>query len=78
MLQENLTDAGEIIQNILTQPLSVPGGKANLSLLEAAKSFNTQDALVSDLRKILLNFLQFPEATNRMLLELERLIDTLN
>ena len=37
MIRENLQDAGEIIQNILTQPLSIPGAKPGLSLLQAAR-----------------------------------------
>ncbi len=78
MERENLKDAGEIVQTILTQPLSVPGAKGELSLLEAAKSFDSQDPLTSDLRKILLNFQQFPEATERMLVELELLLKDLS
>ena len=71
MLRENLKDSGEIIQTILTQPLSIPGAKKDISLLEAAKNFDPKNPLTSDLRKILLNFLQFPEPTERMVLELE-------
>jgi hypothetical protein len=71
MIQENLQDAGEIIENILTQPLSIPANRGAKSLLNAANAFDEKEALTSDLRKILLSFLQFPEPTEMMLRELE-------
>ncbi|MDN3506004.1 MAG: hypothetical protein P0S96_02105 [Simkaniaceae bacterium] len=71
MLQEDLEDAASIIDNILTQPLSVPGAKADVSLLDAAKNFASNEAMTSDLRKILLSFLQFPAQTDTLLRELE-------
>ncbi len=77
MLNEDLKDAGEIIENILTQPLSLPGAKKDISLLDAARSFDTAEAMSSDLRKILLSFLQFPEPTDTMLRELEILQEEL-
>lgn len=77
MLQENLQDAGEIIENILTQPLHVPGGKET-SLYEAARSYDPHNAATSDLRKIMLSFLQFPAPTETMLRELEILLDELS
>jgi len=39
MLKENLKDAGEIIQNILNQHLSISNAKENISLFHAAKHF---------------------------------------
>ena len=77
MLRENVKDAGEIIQNILTQPLSIPGAKEDSNLIEAAKQFDSQQAMTSDLRKIILSFLQFPEPTETMLRELEILQEDL-
>lgn len=77
MLKEDLKDAGEILENILTQPLSIPGAKADISLLEAAKNFEESQAMTSDLRKILFSFLQFPEPTTMMLRELEILAEEL-
>ena len=71
MIDENLEDSGNIIENILTQPLMIPGAKADVSLLEAAQNFDPDHAGTSDLRKILLSFLQFPEPTKTMLRELE-------
>jgi hypothetical protein len=71
MINENLKDTGEIIQNILTQPLSIPGEKLPLSLLQAAKDFDSNHPIESDLRKILLSFLQFPEQTETLLRELD-------
>jgi len=71
MLEENLEDAGGIIQNILTQPLILPGASDESSLLQAAQSFKNQEPIASDLRKIMLSFLQFPDPTRTMLRELE-------
>lgn len=71
MLRENLKDAGEIIQNILTQPLSIPGTKKDISLLAAAKHFDPSQSLLSDTRKILYSLMQFPEPTEFMIQELE-------
>lgn len=77
MLKENLKDAGEIIENILTQPLSIPGEKKEIDLLEAAKIFKPEDAMDSDFRKILMNFLQFPEPAEALIKELELLQEDL-
>ncbi len=77
MLRENLQDAGQIIQNILTQPLSILGAKENISLIEAASYFHEEDAMTSDLRKIVLSFLQFPEPTEIMIRELQWLEEDL-
>lgn len=77
MIRENLKDAGEIIQNILTQPLSIPGTKGDLSLIQAAKEFDPSNPMGSDLHKILLNFLQFPEQTEMLLQELKILKEEL-
>ncbi len=78
MLEEDLQDAGEIIQNILTQPLAIPGEKVETSLLKAAENFDSQNAMTSDLRKILLSFLQFQRPTETMLRELDILQDELS
>lgn len=77
MIRENLKDTGEIIQNILTQPLSIPGARVSLSLLQAAADFDPRNPIGSDLRKILLSFLQFPEQTETLLRELELLQEDL-
>lgn len=77
MLRENLQDAGQIVQNILTQSLSIPGAKENISLLEAAENFREEEAMTSDLRKIILSFLQFPEPTEIMIRELQWLEEDL-
>lgn len=71
MIREDLKDAGEIVQNILTQPLAIPGIKGSLNLAQAAKDYDPRHPLRSDLRKILLSFLQFPEATQELLEQLE-------
>ncbi len=74
MLKENLKDAGEIIQNILNQPLAISGAKDNLSLVSAAKSFDADHVANSDLRKILRTFLQYPEHTEILIRELELIL----
>jgi len=77
MLKENLKDSGEILQNILTQPLSIPGAQKDVSLIEAAKSFNPEEAISSDLRNILLSFTHFPVPTMRLIEEMEIIRDDL-
>lgn len=77
MIDENTQEAGEILENILLQPLSIPGSKPNVSLLDAANRFVESEAMTSDFRKILLNFLQYPEQTRTLLRELEILQDEL-
>jgi hypothetical protein len=78
MLQEDLDDAATIVENILSQPLSVPGAKGEVSLILAANQFQTSEAMTSDLRKILLSFLQFPEQTDTLINELDIISDELN
>lgn len=78
MIQENLEDAGEIIDNILTQPLMIPGAKSDISLLEAAEQFDAEQYKSSQLRQILLSFLQFPDSTSMMLREMEILQEELS
>lgn len=68
MLKENLEDAALILQNILTQPLSIPGASPNISLLDAA-----QNGDKTDLRKILEAFRTYPELTQSLLTELDLL-----
>ena len=78
MLRENLKDAGQIVQNILTQPLSIPGAsKETVSLLDAAKNYNDKDPSTSDLKKIVEMLAQYPEPTKIMLQELEILSNEL-
>ena len=78
MLEENLHDAGDIIQNILTQSLSIPGSQAETSLFKSAEAFEPEEAMTSDLRKILLSFLQFQNPTEIMLRELDILQNELS
>ncbi|MBS0615020.1 MAG: hypothetical protein JSR58_00525 [Verrucomicrobia bacterium] len=77
MLRENLRDASQIIQNILTQPLSIPGINRDISLLEAAQSFNAKDPSTSHLKRVIETFHEYREATETMLRELELLADDL-
>lgn len=78
MLRESLKDAGQIIQCIISQPLSVVGASSKeISMLAAAKSFNPNDPASSDLKKILETLQQYPEATEVMIQELKILCDEL-
>lgn len=72
MLKENIEDASEILQNILTQPLDIPGATKNISLLSAA-----QNPDKTDLRKILQAFRSYPDLTQSLLVELELLYQDL-
>jgi hypothetical protein len=75
MLKENLKDAGEIIQTIITQPLSIPGATENVTLLSAAENYDKDP---NDLTKILQAFLDYPEPTHTLLTELELLAKDLH
>lgn len=72
MLRENIEDAAQILQNILTQPLDIPGATPNVSLLNAA-----QNPDKSDLKKILQAFRSYPDLTQSLLTELELLYQDL-
>lgn len=71
MLRENLKDAGQIIQNILTQTLSIPGASKEISILTAAKKFNPKDPATSDLKKVVDALHLYSSATDALLKELE-------
>jgi len=72
MLREKLYDAGEIVETILTQPLSIPGLAKNVSLLEAANHYLT-DPKSPELKKMLETFLRNPAALEIMLEEFKLL-----
>ncbi len=76
MLSENLKDAGEIVENILTQPLSIPGLEKPLSLLDASKDY-LQNPSSPELKKMLETFLQHPAALEVMLQEFKLLAQDL-
>ncbi len=78
MLKENLKDAGEIIQNILSQPLSIPGLPENITLLSAAQNYRYVDGASSDLSKVLQTFLDYPEPTQVLIRELELIYQDIN
>ncbi len=68
MLQETLHDTGEIVQNILLNPLAVKNFPRPISLLEAAQE-PSQESLV----RVLQSFLDYGESTNMLLTELDLL-----
>jgi hypothetical protein len=72
MLRENLKDSAEILQNILHQPLEIPGVKENISLFQA-----TQNPDHSDLSKMLRTFPSNPEPLGILIRELNLIADEL-
>lgn len=73
MLEENLKDVSEAMYNLLTEPLTIEGTDREVTLLSAAKDFDPTHAEDSDLAKIMLNFLDYPERTQALLIELRLL-----
>ena len=71
MLRENLKDSVDILSNILTQPLEIPGITENISLLQAIKRFSEQQPDNSELSKMLRSFASNPEPTRALIQELE-------
>lgn len=74
MLKENLKDSAEILQNILNQPLQIPGIEHEISLLKALEAFHAQQPENSDLSKMLRTFSSNPEPTEALIQELELII----
>jgi hypothetical protein len=74
MLKENLKDAAQILQNILTQSV-VTEEAEETSLLKAAQNFASQDPENSDLSKILKNMTKFKDPTETLIRELDLLLD---
>jgi hypothetical protein len=72
MLREKLYEAGEIVETILTQPLSIPGLPKNVSLLEASQHY-LADPSSPELKKMLETFLHHPAALEIMLQEFKLL-----
>ena len=70
MLRENLKDSAEILFNILTQPLEIPGVTENISLLQALQNFASQQPEDSDLSKMLRTFSANPESLEMLIQEL--------
>lgn len=67
-LRETLYEAGETVETILTQPLSVPGLPQAISLFEASKHY-LENPTSPELKKILETFLRHPAALEIMLQE---------
>jgi len=78
MLRENLRDAGQIIQNILTQPVVVPEISDETTLFSAAQNYREGEGADSTLSKVMLSFLRYPEPTQVLIQELEILHKELN
>lgn len=74
---EGIQDAYQMVKNIITQPLYLDGKKKMISLLEASKTFASQDPQSSDLKEILINFIRYPESTEMLLQELSLMLKEL-
>ena len=77
MLRENLKDSADILTNILTQPLEIPGATPNISLQEALQTYDPANPAPSDLLKILTEFVKYQEPTQTLIQELELLAQDL-
>jgi hypothetical protein len=69
-LMEDVQDSALTIQNILTQPLSLDGSEQNVSLVSAAKHHKNVAESESELTKIGMAFLQYPDQTQALKAEL--------
>ncbi len=78
MLKENLKDAGQILQNILNQPLSIPGMTETVTLLSAAQDYQPNQGEDSVLSKAMLSILLYPEPSQILLRELDILYSEIN
>jgi hypothetical protein len=70
MLRETLKDSAEILSNILNQSLEIPGIETNMTLLQALRSFSSQQPGDSDLSKMLRTFASNREPTEALIQEL--------
>jgi uncharacterized membrane protein YgaE (UPF0421/DUF939 family) len=69
-LMENVQDSALTIQNILTQPLSLGDTDQNVSLVSAAKRHKSVPQGESELSKIGMAFMQYPDQTQALKAEL--------
>lgn len=77
MIRDNLKDAGEIIETILNQPLTAQDPSKDITLLSAALSFEDEAPENSALQKALFCYLEYPDASQALLQELEILSNEL-
>jgi hypothetical protein len=77
MIYEELQDAGQIIENILNQPLKLSDLPEDITLLNAALMFTDEDPATSTLGKVLLSLDDHPEAKDVLLRELDILAEEL-
>ncbi len=78
MFQESFSDAAIIVQNILNQPLSIPETDKDITLLNAALSFNESGVPSSYLSQIMQTLIIYSGPTEMLIRELELLSDDLN
>lgn len=78
MLRETIKDSAEILNNILNQPLDIPGIAENISLLQAVQNYPQQQPELSDLSKMLQTFAHNPVPTQTLIQELQLIINDLS
>ena len=71
MVRDPLQEAGQIIENILNHPLSIPDLPEDLTLLQAALSFKEEEPEASSLKKVIDSFHDHPEVKELLIRELE-------
>lgn len=72
-MKKTVRATAEILSNILSLSLEIPGAATPVSLLTATLNYPTADAVNSDLSKILQTFVKYPESTQALIQELELL-----
>lgn len=74
MLKDKLKDAAESLNNILNQPLQIPGIEEKMTLLQALEKFHEQQPENSNLSKMLRTLSSNPEPTQALIQELQLII----
>ena len=77
MVRDPMQDAGQIIENILNQPLSIPDLRDDITLLQAAISFKDESLETSALRRVIDSFNDYPETKDLLIRELDILAEEL-
>lgn len=78
LLMENVQNSASTIQNILTQPLSLDDTEQNTSLISAAREHKNVPTGESDLTKIGMAFMQYPDQMQALKAELSLTSHDLN
>ncbi|MBS3904909.1 MAG: hypothetical protein KGZ39_06250 [Simkania sp.] len=69
-LMEDMQNSAQTIQTVITQPLNIENASENVSLISAAVSFSPDQGRDSDLYKVSQSFMQYPDQTASLKIEL--------